>query len=71
MSVLLLSVCVDELLSAPKIITVLPKSKLEISKGDHENNLMAYPEQDHLSRLASWVSLLTRGNRYFNGKITV
>ena len=40
----LLSVCVDELFSTPKVITLLPKSNFENKKCDGELNPIPYPE---------------------------
>ena len=43
-SLVLLSACPDELISAPKIMTFLPKSKFVIEKIEQESNPIPYTE---------------------------
>ena len=43
-SLVLLSACSDELISAPKIMTFLPKSKFVIAKIEQESNPIPYTE---------------------------
>ena len=44
MSFFLLSVCVDELFSTPKIETFLPQLKFGIKKHERKSNPIPYPE---------------------------
>ena len=65
----LLSVCLVELLSIPKIITFSLKPKFKIKKRDCQSNLTSYSEWKYLSESAFLVSLTASNKQSFNAKL--
>ena len=65
MLLVLLSQCAELLISAPKIITLLPSPPLGCEKVPLKSNPVPYPEYLHLSISAFFVNL-TAPNRHFS-----
>ena len=64
----LLSICTDELISTPKIMTFLPQWKFESEKSESKSNPLSLPLYTYLSGSAFLINLRPPNKQSFKAK---